>query len=208
MSETSKIDFWFDPICPWCWMTSRWIKDVEKVRDVEVQWHPFSLAVLNEGRDLPESYQKHMDEAWGPVRVATAVSERYGQTEVDALYTALGEEIHHRKNNDNKYSDAIEKALAATGLPAELAEFATSGESDERMRTSTKEGLEAAGGDDIGVPLMSINGVTFFGPVMSPAPTGEEAGKVFDGALALASYPGFFELKRPRNVGPIFNTEQ
>ncbi|WP_346845645.1 DsbA family protein [uncultured Rothia sp.] len=208
MSDTAKVDFWFDPMCPWCWMTSRWIKDVEKVRDVEVTWHPFSLSILNEGRDLPESYQKHMDEAWGPARVVAAVYDQYDQAKLDELYTALGEEIHHRKNNKDSYTDAIEKALKAVGLPAELAEFATSGKFDEQLRASNKAGLDAAGGDDIGVPLMSINGVTFFGPVMSPAPTGEEAGKVFDGALALASYPGFFEIKRPRNVGPIFNTEK
>lgn len=207
MGETAKVDFWFDPICPWCWMTSRWIKDVEKVRDITVEWHPFSLAVLNEGKDLPESYRKHMEDAWGPARVATAVAEQLSQKELDALYTALGEQIHHQENTKDQYADAIAQALKETGLSADLAEVAKSDEYDQKMRASTQEGLDAAGGDDIGVPLMSINDVTFFGPVMSPAPTGEEAGKVFDGALALASYPGFFELKRPRNVGPIFNNK-
>lgn len=203
------VDFWFDPTCPWCWMTSRWIKDVEKIRDISVTWHPFSLSVLNEGRDLPAGYRAHMEEAWGPARVVTAVAQQYGQAEVDALYTALGEEIHHRENKGGgHYADAIAAALRATGLPAELAEAAQSQEFDEPMRASTREGLDAAGGDDIGVPLMSINGVTFFGPVMSPAPTGEEAGKVFDAAVTLAAYPGFYEIKRPRNVGPIFNIEQ
>lgn len=205
----NKVEFWFDPTCPWCWMTSRWIKDVEAIRDVEVRWNPFSLAVLNEGRDLDPGYRKHIDNTWGPARVATAVAEQYGQAKVDEFYTALGEEIHHKKNKQGTYFEqAIEAALATTGLPAELAEVAFTEDYDEAMRASTRAGLDAAGGDDIGVPLMSINGVTFFGPVMSPAPTGEEAGKVFDGAVALASYPGFFELKRPRNVGPIFNLEQ
>lgn len=205
----NKVEFWFDPTCPWCWMTSRWIKDVEAIRDIEVKWNPFSLAVLNEGRDLDPGYRKHIDNTWGPARVATAVVEQYGQAKVDEFYTALGEEIHHKKNKQGTYFEqAIEAALATTGLPAELAEVAFTEDYDEAMRASTRAGLDAAGGDDIGVPLMSINGVTFFGPVMSPAPTGEEAGKVFDGAVALASYPGFFELKRPRNVGPIFNLEQ
>lgn len=190
-------------------MTSRWIKEVETQRDVAVTWHPFSLAVLNEGRDLDPGYRKHIDNTWGPARVATAVAEQYGQEKLDELYTALGEQIHHQKNKEGTYFEkAIEAALAEVGLPAELAQVAFTDEYDEQMRASTRAGLDSAGGDDIGVPLMSINGVTFFGPVMSPAPTGEEAAKVFDGAVALASYPGFFEIKRPRNVGPIFTTEK
>lgn len=203
----NKVDFWFDPTCPWCWMTSRWIKEVQRQRDIEVTWHPFSLSVLNEDRDLPADYQVHMEKAWGPARVITAIAQRYSQTEVDALYTALGEEIHHQQNKGGElYADAILKSLEAVGLPTELAQVAFSEEFDEQMRDSTRAGLDAAGGDDVGVPLMSINGVTFFGPVMSPAPTGEEATKVFDGAVALASYPGFFEIKRPRTVGPIFTS--
>lgn len=209
MADKTRVDFWFDPICPWCWMTSRWIKEVQTQRDIEVTWHPFSLSVLNEGRDLPSGYRKHMDQGWGPARLATAVAENYGQEQLDALYTALGEAIHHQQINkgDKDFAQAIEVALAQAGLPADLAQVAQSQDYDQAMRASTAAGLEAAGGDDIGVPLMSINGVTFFGPVMSPAPTGEEALKVFDGALALASYPGFFELKRPRTVGPIFKQD-
>ncbi|MDY3049391.1 MAG: DsbA family protein [Rothia sp. (in: high G+C Gram-positive bacteria)] len=203
------VDFWFDPTCPWCWMTSRWIKEVQTQRDIEVTWRPFSLAVLNEGRDLDPAYRDHIANTWGPARVATAVAEQYGQEKLDELYTALGEQIHLQQNKEGTYfQKAIDAALAEVGLPAELAQVAFSEDYDQQMRASTRAGLDAAGGDDIGVPLMSINGVTFFGPVMSPAPTGEEAAKVFDGAVALASYPGFFELKRPRTVGPIFNTEK
>lgn len=203
------VDFWFDPTCPWCWMTSRWIKEVQTQRDIEVTWRPFSLAVLNEGRDLDPAYRDHIANTWGPARVATAVAEQYGQEKLDELYTALGEQIHLQQNKEGTYfQKAIEAALAEVGLPAELAQVAFGEDYDQQMRASTRAGLDAAGGDDIGVPLMSINGVTFFGPVMSPAPTGEEAAKVFDGAVALASYPGFFELKRPRTVGPIFNTEK
>lgn len=203
------VDFWFDPTCPWCWMTSRWIKEVQTQRDIEVTWRPFSLAVLNEGRDLDPAYRDHIANTWGPARVATAVAEQYGQEKLDELYTALGEQIHLQQNKEGTYfQKAIEAALAEVGLPAELAKVAFGEDYDQQMRASTRAGLDAAGGDDIGVPLMSINGVTFFGPVMSPAPTGEEAAKVFDGAVALASYPGFFELKRPRTVGPIFNTEK
>ncbi|MFW0108957.1 DsbA family protein [Rothia sp. P7181] len=206
MADKASVEFWFDPTCPWCWITSRWIKEVEKVRDIDVVWNPFSLSVLNEGRDLPEKYREHMEQVWGPARVVTAVAENYSQKEIDALYTALGEQIHHQQNHGGtRYEEAIVAALAVVGLPEEYAQYAHQDEYDEQMRSSTRRGLEQAGGDDIGVPLMSINGVTFFGPVISPAPTGEEAGKLFDAALGLASYPGFFELKRPRTVGPIFN---
>ena len=172
----AQVDFWFDPICPWCWITSRWIGEVQKVRDIEVTWRPFSLSMHNQGRDLP-------------------------------LYDALGEQIHHNGNKADSYRDAIVKALEEVNLPADLADVAFTDKYDEQMRASLDLALETVGGTDVGVPLISINGTAFFGPVISPSPAGEEAGKLFDGALALASYPGFFELKRPRTVGPIFHGE-
>ncbi|WP_279798812.1 DsbA family protein [Rothia aeria] len=205
---TTTVDFWFDPTCPWCWITSRWIGEVQKVRDIQVLWHPFSLSVLNEGRDLDPGYRAMMDNAWGPARVVAAAAQLHGNDALKPLYDALGEQIHHQKNTaqGDKYLPAIEAALAEAKLPAELVNYATTDEYDKPLRASVAQALEKVG-DDVGVPLIAIDGVAFFGPVLSPSPRGEEAGKVFDGAVALASYPGFFELKRTRTVGPIFHGE-
>ena len=203
----AQVDFWFDPICPWCWITSRWIGEVQKVRNIEVTWRPFSLSMHNQGRDLPADYQAAMDRSWAPTRLITAVRELHGNEVIKPLYDALGEQIHHNDNKADSYRDAIVKALEEVNLPAELADVAFTDKYDEQMRASLDLALKTVGGTDVGVPLISINGTAFFGPVISPSPAGEEAGKLFDGALALASYPGFFELKRPRNVGPIFHGE-
>lgn len=202
MAEKNTVDFWFDPICPWCWITSRWIVDVEKIRDITVNWHPFSLATLNKNRDLPADYRQHMDESWAPARVAIAVAQQYPD-QLGQFYTALGEEIHHRQNKANQYQDAIATALKALDLPEQLLEAGKGTDFDQALLESNAAALKLVG-DDVGVPIIALNGTAFFGPVMSPAPEGEEAGKVFDAAVALASYPGFFELKRSRTVGPIF----
>ena len=205
---TTTVDFWFDPTCPWCWITSRWIGEVQKVRDIQVHWRPFSLAVLNEGRELDSGYRAMIDNTWGPARVVAAARELHGDDVLKALYDALGEQIHHQKNisEGDKFLPAIEEALKEANLPADLIQYATTDEYDAQLRASTAEALDKVG-DDVGVPLLAINDVAFFGPVLSPSPHGEEAGKVFDGAVAMASYPGFFELKRSRTVGPIFHGE-
>ncbi|QRZ60842.1 DsbA family protein [Rothia sp. ZJ932] len=203
MSEKNTVDFWFDPICPWCWITSRWIVDVEKIRDIEVNWHPFSLSTLNKGRDLPEDYRAAMDRSWAPARVAAAVAQKFPGT-VGEFYTALGTEIHHNENKTNDYKDALVAALETVELPAELVDAGFSDEYDQALVDSNAAALDLVG-DDVGVPIIALNGSSFFGPVISPAPQGEEAGKIFDAAVALASYPGFFELKRSRTVEPIFN---
>lgn len=204
---SNVVDFWFDPICPWCWITSRWIGEVEKVRDIEVRWHVFSLATINEGRELEPSYRKFMDNTWGPARVAQAVAEQYPE-QLKHFYDVLGNEIHHRENTSpgDKYLPAIEQALASAGLPAELLERALNDESAPGLATSIAAAQELVG-NDVGVPIIAFNGVGFFGPVISPSPAGEEAGKLFDAAVTLAHYPGFFELKRTRTVGPIFHGE-
>lgn len=205
---TQHVDYWFDPTCPWAWMTSRWMTEVEGIRDVEVTWHPFSLGALNEGRDLDPDYRRHTDNGWGPARVAMAVREMHGQDKVKPYYDAVGTALHPERTDEEddveRYRQAILRGLREAGLPEELAQYAETDEFDERLRASNREALDLVG-DDVGVPIISIDGTAFFGPVMSPAPKGEEAGRVWDGALALASYPGFFELKRSRTQGPQFD---
>jgi hypothetical protein len=203
-TEASTVDFWFDPMCPWAWLTSRWMLEVEKVRPVKTSFHVMSLSVLNEGRELPENYRQMMDQGWGPVRVALAVGEQYGQEQLAAFYTAIGTRIHHRQEGVGH--DTIAGALADVGLPPELLERADTGDHDEALRASHHAGMDPVG-FDVGTPVLHVNGVAFFGPVMSPAPKGEEAGRVFDGVVSLASYPGFFELKRTRTADPIFDQD-
>jgi 2-hydroxychromene-2-carboxylate isomerase len=200
----SNAEFWFDPLCPWAWMTSRWMTEVEKVRDVEVTWSVMSLSVLNEGRDLPEGYQRLMEKGWGPVRVLVAAQQAHGDEVVKPLYDALGERIHHRGEKD--FDAVIAEALEEVGLPAELAKAACDDEHDEALRESHQRAIDLVG-DDVGTPVVAVNDTAFFGPVVSPAPKGEAAGRLWDGCVLVAGTEGFFELKRSRTVGPIFDTD-
>lgn len=201
---TNNVNFWFDVTCPFAWQTSRWIKEVEQVRDITVTWTPMSLAVLNDGRDLEEGYTEMMKAAWGPARVfAKVATEEPGK--VDDLYTALGTILHAGKEAGKKgfgaYDELIARALQEVGLDASYAEVANTEDVDEELRAFHQSAIDGVG-DEVGTPVIKLGDAAFFGPVITRVPTGEEAGEIFDAAVRLAQYPYFFEIKRSRTEGP------
>jgi hypothetical protein len=200
--DKASVEMWFDPICPWAWITSRWLMEVEQVRDIEVTWSVMSLSVLNEDRDLSPDYRSTMDQAWAPVRVIVAAARAHGPSVIKPLYDAMGSRIH--LGQEKEYRKVIAPALAECGLPADLARFADSQEVDADVRASHKKGIDLVG-EDVGTPVVCAGGVAFFGPVVTPAPKGEAAGQLWDGALLVAGTPGFFELKRTRTQSPTFD---
>jgi protein-disulfide isomerase-like protein with CxxC motif len=210
-SRPTAVDFWFDPVCPWTWLTSRWMLEVRKTRPIDVTWHVMSLAVLNEGRldQLAPANRELMGQAWAPVRVLIAAQEAFGPNVVEALYTALGTRYYPQRQP--KTRSTIEAALREAGLPTHLADAGENDSYDEALRASHREGITLVGAD-VGSPIIAIPGsgfdtakIAFFGPVVNPAPKGEAAARLWDGTVAVASTPGFYEIKRTRTVGPIFD---
>ena len=186
-------DFWFDPLCPFAWITSRTLLEVEQVRDVEVTWRIMSLAYLNKDKDIPEEYKANL--SWGPVRICMAAEQKHGRDSLLPLYTALGTR-HHNDGRDWS-RELYEEALTEAGLPTELADAADDDSFDEAIAASHHEGMDQVG-NEVGTPTIAIDGNAFFGPVLSRIARGEDAGKVWDGAVALSAFPYFAELKRSR----------
>jgi len=199
------VQFWFDPLCPWAWITSRWMLEVEKVRPVRADWRIMSLAYLNlvqhEGKGLSEEYLERMGRAWGPVRVCAAAAAHRGPGILGPLYTAIGTRFHNEGRRDDP--KAIPEALAEAGLPESLADAAGSTEFDQAIKDSHHEAFDDVG-LDVGTPVVRIRGRALFGPVITPAPRGEAAGRLWDGLALVAEADGFFELKRSRDRKPSF----
>ena len=192
---TPRADFWFDPLCPFAWISSRWILEVEQVRDITVQWHVMSLAYLNKDKDIPAEYREMLEPGWGPVRVLIAAQRKHGDDVLLPLYNAMGTRIHHDQQDLGR--DMIAAAVAEAGLEPELVDAMDDSSLDEAVARSHHEGMDQVG-DDVGTPTIAIEGAAFFGPVLSKIPRGEEAGQLWDGCLAVAKVPYFYELKRSR----------
>jgi protein-disulfide isomerase-like protein with CxxC motif len=202
-----RADFWFDPLCPWAWITSRWMLEVEKVRDIHTEWHVMSLAILNADReDVPERYRGLMERAKAAVRVCIAAEQMKGSEILLPLYTALGTRIHveGRGKDETQGPLILAESLEELGLPASLAEAGASDEFDEALAASHHAGMDPVG-DQVGTPVIHYNGRAIFGPVVTPAPKGEAAGRLWDGVLLCTGTDGFFELKRTRDLGPMFD---
>jgi protein-disulfide isomerase-like protein with CxxC motif len=200
------VQFWFDPLCPWAWITSRWILEAEKVRPVRADWRIMSLAYLNliqhEGKNLSEEYLERMARAWGPIRVVAAAAEEKGPDVLGPLYTAIGTRLHNQGRREDPA--VIPESLAEVGLPESLASAADSDELDEKIKASHNEAFDQVG-IDVGTPVIRVRGNTIFGPVITPIPRGEAAGRLWDGVALVTEADGFFELKRTRDRKPSFD---
>lgn len=198
MSKPTQADFWFDPLCPFAWITSRWILEVEQVRDISVRWRVMSLAYLNQNNDISEEYRELLAPAWGPVRVLIRVEQEHGNQALLPLYTALGTRIHlGQRDLATEGREVVAEALAEVGLPADLVEAMDDDSLDAAVIASHHEGMDQVG-NDVGTPTIAFEGAAFFGPVLGAIPRGEEAGALWDGCVAVAKVPYFFELKRSR----------
>jgi hypothetical protein len=203
----TRVDFWFDPMCPWCWITSRWLLEAAPLRGLDPRWHVMSLAVLNEGADLPPEYQEFTRLAWGPVRVCVAAAGQAGEAVLGPLYSAIGRRFHNggilADHDPGRVAEALSAALVEVGLPAQLAGAAAAAEHDDAVRASHEAGVSQVG-PDVGTPIIAVDGQAIFGPVMTPTPRGEAAGRLWDALVTILAVPNFYELKRSRTIPPGF----
>lgn len=202
MAQSVKL--WFDVSCPFAWKTSRWIKEVEKHRDIELEFVPMSLAILNDGADIPADYAEKMKANWGPARVFARVKSEQPE-KIDELYTAMGTLVHEegveKKDGFGAYDETIKKALEQVGLDAAYFEVANSEDADDELKKYHQSSVEAVG-EPSGTPIVQFGDFAFFGPVITRYPEGEESGKLFDAVYEMGANPYFFELKRPRTEMP------
>jgi len=198
-------DFWFDPLCPWAWITSRWMLEVERVRPVRTRWHVMSLAYLNlvqhGGEGLSDQYRERMEQAWGPIRICAAAAAERGDDILLPIYTALGTRFHVEQRRD---AAALAEAVDELGLPSSVLDAALRTDFDDAIKASHQAGMDLVG-LDVGTPIIRVEGNAFFGPVVTPIPRGEAAGRLWDGVLAVTATDGFFELKRTRDRKPSFD---
>lgn len=201
--RVESIEFWFDPVCPWAWMTSRWMTEVSETLGHEVTWRPFSLAILNENNDDDAHHEAHQ-RSFSLGQALAATQRDHGNEAVWKLYTELGNRIHLEGREDT--AEVLGEAVEAAGLPESIAQTATFDHDDSasRLRESTEAGITAVG-PGVGIPIISINGKTFFGPVVTPRPKGEDAINLWNALYYATQTPGFYELKRGREVGPDFS---
>ncbi|MFT4010772.1 MAG: DsbA family protein [Nocardioidaceae bacterium] len=198
-SVRTPVDFWFDPACPWAWLTSRWILNAEEVRPIQVDFHVMSLFVLNEDKIETPSVKERL---LGPVRVLMAAAQGQGESVLRDLYTEIGNRVHPGRTQMSK--ELVADALAAAGIDARYLDAWDSEEYDEAIRKSHTEGMELVG-YDVGTPVIRVEGDAFFGPIVTPAPKGEQAGQLWDGFRQVAAVPGFYEIKRTRDTQPDFS---
>ena len=201
------VDFYWDPVCPWCWITSRWMIDVGHQKQIRVNWKLFSLKIINAERDIPEPYKTLHEMGLKALRVAAAVRKSYGNDGLAHIYTLMGT-YHHHDEEDIDTPEDLEKILQIGGYPTRLANAATDPAWDNLIRADMDQAL-AKVGKDVGVPLIVLDGGDgpgFFGPVCSPAPTGKAAVALWDAIIIAGRTPGFYELKRTRETEPLLGS--
>lgn len=199
------VEFYWDPVCPWCWITSRWMIDVGSQKQIQVNWKLFSLKKINAGRDIAKDFKILHEMGLRALRVAAAVRKEYGNEGIAKLYTVMGTRYHHDKEDIDE-PEVLDKILQTCGFAKQLADAVNKNAWDKMIAADMDQAI-AKVGRDVGVPLIVLDGGKgpgFFGPVFSPAPSGQAAVELWDAIIVAGRTPGFFELKRTREIGPQF----